>query len=501
MRTNPSPGLMLDHARSVASDFIRRQILRAGGAVALAGALCGTAALATWNIADPSLNHATGNPVTNAMGAPGAVFADVATQLFGLGALPAMLPLAALGVTLLRGQPAGSARVRLRNAVLAVFVLCAALACLSRPATWPLPSGLGGLMGDLILKPVAAMAGGYPSGAPGMLLAALIALPGLWMLLGAMTPRLAKAAPKSVAKPSASGKAGARGPTAAARTAPIPFDDDTDTDDDEDGGSPFAGAVLHHWFSLKARLGLNRPRSARSAETRTRRFFAGASDDDDGQPIAGIPTKPAAQRIEPDLDRSQAAPPRPPVLRAAQPAPSMETPVFDEDELLDSLADEGLAAPVVSRGPRAAPPAASVPRGPAVDAVAAPPKPGQRQAREAQGSLLKPDAYELPQLALLAQPRTVVRDARMSKEALEENARILEGVLDDFGVKGEIIHVRPGPVVTLYELEPAPGIKSSRVIGLADDIARSMSAIACRVAVVPGRNAIGIELPNDRARL
>jgi S-DNA-T family DNA segregation ATPase FtsK/SpoIIIE len=81
---------------------------------------------------------------------------------------------------------------------------------------------------------------------------------------------------------------------------------------------------------------------------------------------------------------------------------------------------------------------------------------------------------------------------------LEQNARMLEGVLEDFGVKGEIINVRPGPVVTLYELEPAPGIKSSRVIGLADDIARSMSAIAARVAVVPGRNAIGIELPNQK---
>ena len=78
------------------------------------------------------------------------------------------------------------------------------------------------------------------------------------------------------------------------------------------------------------------------------------------------------------------------------------------------------------------------------------------------------------------------------------SGELLEGVLEDFGVKGEIIHVRPGPVVTLYELEPAPGIKSSRVIGLADDIARSMSAIACRVAVVPGRNAIGIELPNPK---
>ena len=88
--------------------------------------------------------------------------------------------------------------------------------------------------------------------------------------------------------------------------------------------------------------------------------------------------------------------------------------------------------------------------------------------------------------------------AKVSQDALEQNARLLEGVLDDFGVKGEIVNVRPGPVVALYELEPAPGIKSSRVIGLADDIARSMSAVSARVAVVQGRNAIGIELPNQR---
>src|SRR5262249_44484280 len=81
-------------------------------------------------------------------------------------------------------------------------------------------------------------------------------------------------------------------------------------------------------------------------------------------------------------------------------------------------------------------------------------------------------------------------------DTLQENAASLENVLSDFGVRGEIINARPGPVVTLYELEPAPGIKSSRVIGLADDIARSMSALSARVAVVSGRNAIGIELPN-----
>jgi DNA segregation ATPase FtsK/SpoIIIE-like protein len=106
------------------------------------------------------------------------------------------------------------------------------------------------------------------------------------------------------------------------------------------------------------------------------------------------------------------------------------------------------------------------------------------------------DLYETPALDLLREHEES-DFANLAPEILDENARELEGVLDDFGVKGEIVNVRPGPVVTLYELEPAPGVKSSRVIGLADDIARSMSAVSARVAVVQGRNAIGIELPNQ----
>ncbi len=106
------------------------------------------------------------------------------------------------------------------------------------------------------------------------------------------------------------------------------------------------------------------------------------------------------------------------------------------------------------------------------------------------------DAYELPSEELLQLPPEG-QGFYMSQERLEQNADLLESVLEDFGVRGEIIHVRPGPVVTLYEFEPAPGVKSSRVIGLADDIARSMSAISARVAVIPGRNVIGIELPNE----
>jgi DNA segregation ATPase FtsK/SpoIIIE, S-DNA-T family len=125
---------------------------------------------------------------------------------------------------------------------------------------------------------------------------------------------------------------------------------------------------------------------------------------------------------------------------------------------------------------------------------------GKRVAAEKQPALdLGPAGeYQLPPLDLLSLPDTKLVSKPVSEEALSKNARLLESVLDDYGIKGDISRVRPGPVVTLYELEPAPGLKSSRVIGLADDIARSMSAISTRIAVIPGRNAIGIELPNQR---
>ncbi len=168
--------------------------------------------------------------------------------------------------------------------------------------------------------------------------------------------------------------------------------------------------------------------------------------------------------------------------------------------------EEHLAAPVVpiQRGAQQAP---QIPTAEPRKVVQHPPrkvvKPSARAKAEAQPQLAFEEsstAYELPPLNLLTSAESIERH-HLSDDALEENARMLETVLDDYGVKGEIVSVRPGPVVTMYELEPAPGLKASRVIGLADDIARSMAALSARVSTVPGRSVIGIELPNEKREM
>lgn len=135
--------------------------------------------------------------------------------------------------------------------------------------------------------------------------------------------------------------------------------------------------------------------------------------------------------------------------------------------------------------------------GPVIADRATGPSPAAARPKPVQASLDFKDSYTLPPLDLLTEAPPPKAGA-VDKAALERNARLLESVLDDFHVKGQIVEVRPGPVVTMYELEPAPGIKASRVIALADDIARNMSAISARVATISGRSVIGIELPNAR---
>lgn len=189
----------------------------------------------------------------------------------------------------------------------------------------------------------------------------------------------------------------------------------------------------------------------------------------------------------------------PPLTIPDQPLPQTHASVLNEDGIVSALAelDDQMAVPEAQQvtGPHVAVPEAKA----RVQYTSRKAAPSRRARAEAQPSLNfggSESAFELPALNLLADPERIERH-HLSDEALEENARMLESVLDDYGVKGEIVSVRPGPVVTMYELEPAPGLKASRVIGLADDIARSMSALSARVSTVPGRSVIGIELPNE----
>ncbi|ARQ56294.1 UNVERIFIED_ORG: S-DNA-T family DNA segregation ATPase FtsK/SpoIIIE [Rhizobium etli] len=209
------------------------------------------------------------------------------------------------------------------------------------------------------------------------------------------------------------------------------------------------------------------------------------------RPGAPKPAPAATRPIQPPAARPASAALRQPA------AISLEKPVRAPEPIV--LAPRGVPqAPQTAPMPQAAPlPQAT----PLPQAVPAPrPTPPVAAVLPSPRLMARPEkvdasGYEFPPRALLQEPPERLGEI-MSQETLEQNAGLLESVLEDFGIKGEIIHVRPGPVVTLYEFEPAPGVKSSRVIGLADDIARSMSALSARVAVVPGRNVIGIELPN-----
>ncbi|MGZ8999127.1 MAG: DNA translocase FtsK 4TM domain-containing protein, partial [Allosphingosinicella sp.] len=165
-------------------------------------------------------------------------------------------------------------------------------------------------------------------------------------------------------------------------------------------------------------------------------------------------------------------------------------------------ADQQKALPKPESRPARPPvtPPVETPRSPIIADPAQARDSSRRPARERQPSLALGDSYTLPSIDLL-NPVPPPTNVQLDKAALERNARLLESVLEDFSVKGEIVEVRPGPVVTMYELEPASGIKASRVIQLADDIARNMSALSARVATIPGRSVIGIEPPNAKREM
>ncbi|MBL8589568.1 MAG: DNA translocase FtsK 4TM domain-containing protein [Methylobacteriaceae bacterium] len=477
MRTTTTTQTLVDRIPEALVDFLKRRAAELTGLALISVCVAAGLALVTWSSRDPSLNHAVDGPVRNLLGAPGAIVSDVVMQMMGVAAFALLTPPALWGWRLLTHRSLG--RVGLRVTLLLVGALAAAGVASLLPATdrWPLPTGLGGVVGDAMLALPRRLFG---EGAGFIVCGFALAGVAILALTGASGFGLAERAANEDEDDEEDEPAPTRKRAAAQEQ------------DDADGEPGVAlitlGALIHGALVAKAaltrRFGALFARAARApAEARALWLDPKARDD-----LALPPERPARPRgepqprLEPAFDPEDYAPPG----RAIAPAPRPRSDYDDFD--VPDLAPAATA----QFAPVQAAPAQAAPAQPAP--VAAPHRastPARRAARAA-----APQAYEMPALTMLAEPKR--QASRISQDALEQNARLLEGVLDDFGVKGEIMKVHPGPVVTLYELEPAPGVKSSRVIGLADDIARSMSAISARVAVVQGRNAIGIELPNAR---
>ncbi|MBX3569083.1 MAG: DNA translocase FtsK [Rhizobiaceae bacterium] len=512
--------------------FLRKQVGRLAGLAIFAGIGFALASLATWNVADPSFSHATDNPVTNAMGFPGAAFSDLAIQFYGLSAVAALAPAAIWAIFFLSGHYIDR---KPRRAVFwfAASILFAAIAgCVTPPDTWPLPTGLGGVFGDMVLKVPAVFNGGYPTGLLAMILAGAFTIPALGFAAYGAGLVLRRPPREPLQRQAHANEAG-------------PGDELAFDEDDHEGeGSAVLGAIAHWWLSAQAFLrrrsggrkryddGLDLPAAAPGWRQAAERVEIAERQEARVRPVSRARVEPeffaamVADGRTRQVPPAAVAPPEPELFGAPQPevsedeggllfapsfeqdgpgtdAPGMDIVGTDAPEMDDAgFASVEAPAPQRSSAPKGTPTHVQAFRSPSGRVKAPAPRP--EPAAAAPAARVVPaapgshDVFEMPSLGFLAEPKNVSKDPGLSRDALEQNARILEGVLDDFGVKGEIINVRPGPVVTLYELEPAPGIKSSRVIGLADDIARSMSAIACRVAVVPGRNAIGIELPNAK---
>ncbi|MCC6981868.1 MAG: DNA translocase FtsK 4TM domain-containing protein, partial [Bauldia sp.] len=453
--------LTLDPEGSFFQRFLYRNVSALSGLAIFTAVGAVAVSLATWHAADPSLSNAVGGEVRNLLGYPGAVVADLALQFLGLGAMMLLISPSIWAWRLIRGG-LGRPQLRIAAAWLTAGVTgAAALSAIPQPSGWPLPVGLGGIVGDLLLGLPATFIPGSNWVALSLAGLAFAAIAYMMLLYAAgQGMRHEKVAP-SRRKPAADLRE--REPRGR-RAAPVPVvdleEDDDFADADEDRGpsrlAVALGATIHFIMSFGTLL---------------RRLFTGVRGNLAERRAAEALARPE-RRVEPSLliaddeDRDFAD------LR----------PGHDMLDLADiDFGDDGALPPPAPRG------------GVAPKAAKAPKKAETRSAPKIKGH----ERFVLPALDLLAPPKAAGGKA-VSPAVLEENARLLEGVLDDFGVRGEIVQISPGPVVTLYELEPAPGIKSSRVIGLADDIARSMSAIACRVAVIPGKNAIGIELPNTR---
>ncbi|WP_395019471.1 DNA translocase FtsK 4TM domain-containing protein [Dongia sp.] len=425
-------------------DFLRRRTMEAVGVGLILIGLAYLMALLSADSNDPSFNHAVDDPARNLLGLPGAYVADFALQALGLAAAVPAAALIAWGWRLIRTRAMARWWLKLLLLPISTALTAIPLSALPSSGQWPWVAGFGGFVGRMGLAGADGNSGlaGWAARLagnemPGTQVHALLILTTTVLSFVALFFTLGIALGGYVRF--------GRNVAHAGKKVGLAFDRRrqpaaatarvarTVREEDEEEKESF----------FRRTFGEIRMPSLRSLFT-----IRGRRDDDEDVVARREPQLGAYEEPEIDL-----------------PEPAM-------------IERQGAARVVVPPAPKKEK------------------KPAKKERVQAKLDFDGEPEFELPPHDMLSRPTSNAAVQRINEESLEKNARLLETVLDDFGVKGQIVKVRPGPVVTLYELEPAPGTKTSRVVGLADDVARSMSAVSVRIAVVTGRSVIGIELPN-----
>ncbi len=413
------------------------------GVAALGCAVVAWACLMSWSVSDPSLSRAVDGPVLNLGGKPGAIFSDILFQSFGLASIIVMLPVAVLGMHLIMANPVTHFRLRVLSWPLSIALLSTTLSLLPVAGSWPLPQSYGGAVGDTFVKVFQLQT--FTGGTLWLPLFFFILLSALSIYALSFTTALR------------------------IKDAKVLFNIANREELKAALKSPINRASF--WFHSRRAKGAFRPES-----NNERKWWRNANLDTPALMTNG--PKAATRGFE-------IHPPQSPMARPIR--PNGEAAVINT------------ALPNSSLPPSQLPPMSAIPEYGAVTgapslkaAFDAPFGTGDNSRLNGHGT--GPE-FLLPPIECLT-PTANNETLAFAHEELSEMALMLENVLLDFGIKGSILNVRPGPVVTLFEFEPARGTKTSRIIGLSDDIARSMSAISARIAVIPGRSVIGIELPN-----
>ena len=478
---------------------------RFGGVILLGLMLLIWTSLVSWSALDPSLTHTTTAPAHNFAGPVGAIISDLLFQMFGFGAVLGLVAPVVWGIEMLRSERVINGRVKLGFYPLSVAALTGAISALPVLSGWPLRHGYGGLVGDgvyhLALKLFSMLNEERAPVAAGVVLLAAAA-----QTCGKAIGFEVEAVMKGFLRSLGSGLRYASSKRAFDETAAV--------------GATLAGGaerVRKGWFgggravsaaddahdyrSLDAFAGEATPTLDLNPERMVRQRPADVAHSSERVSQSGLREDP---HLGPDFDDRSA-------FASDEGLDGPGDDFVDRGLTFDDLTEDSSRAIAKRFAPASA--TAALAREVDSDPTIPPPPPFPKTAL-AKSPVAKPvvrnallsgmararvqPIWRRPSLNMLKRPGAQRPRPELSQTVMRGNARLLEDVLADFGIKGEVKDIRPGPVVTLYELEPSRGTKSSRVIGLAEDIARSMSVASVRAAVVPGRNAIGLELPNVR---